>query len=195
MLTQCKKLFRSSLLLASPLLLTACALSPQYVEISPKIEVKERIMPAQVVQLSIEDNRTQQHIGTRGGVYKETSYIYLDKPVSKSLRPVAIAALQELGLDPNGVSPQPVLMNIRLDQLSYVMSDESLPKKVDLTASLHLSASKGDKNHEGRFNSAKQFSFFSAPDEEDNTEMINEILSDTLTRLFNDPKFIQFIRE
>ncbi len=178
---------------AAAVVLSACALSPQYVDVNPTIEVKKQTASPNVVQLQIEDKRPQTQLGTRGGVYKDTSYIYLNKPIAETLTPVAEKALQQLGLQTNGQSPQPYEITIRLDKLTYSINEEKLPKKVALNTSLHLSVNKGDRSHEGEFNSSKEFSYMKAPSEEENEKIINEILSETLTRLFNDPQFITFI--
>lgn len=175
--------------------LSGCALSPQYVDLRPDIEIKQQVNPSQVVTLSIEDNRGKAQLGTRGGVYKDTSFIYLNRPIADSLRPAAIQALNALGLDTEGQSPVPVNIKLRLDRFDYQMNDEKLPKKVALNIGIHLTATKGSGTHEGQFNSAKEYSFMRAPSDEDNEKIINEILSETLSRLFNDQRLLDFIRQ
>lgn len=173
--------------------LNGCALSPQYVDIKPTIDVKSKVAAANIVIVNVQDRRAQAQLGTRGGVYKDTSYIYLSKPINETLQPEAKSALNRLGLQTQGASPQPIEMTIFLDKLSYSIIEEKLPKKVNLEAKLSLTVKRGNETHEGAFNSAKEFSYMKSPSEEENEKIINEILSETLSRLFNDSRFINFM--
>lgn len=190
-----KMLSRAAVLILSAVFLGGCALSPQYVDLKPTIDVKEQELTPNIVQLSIVDKRPETKLGTRGGVYKDTSYIYLSKPIEETLTPAAQAALQKLGLQTQGLSPLPYQMTIQLDKLTYKMNDEKLPKKVSIDTSISVFLSKGDKSHQGEFSSAKEFSYMKSPNEEENQKIINEILSDTLTRLFNDNKVVSFLSQ
>ncbi len=185
---------RAILTAACALIISGCALSPQHVTLSPRVTVNDHIAVAHIVQLHIEDKRPQQHLGTRGGVYSETSYIYPQQSLPASLRPAAIRALQELGLQTEGLSPQPIQLTLTVEELSYRTDDSKLPKKVALSTRIHARVIKGEREHEGRFNSSKTYSFVKSPSTEENQKIINELLSETMTRLFNDPKLLNFIR-
>ena len=92
--------FRASLIVVLSLLFAGCALSPQNVILTPTITITNSITAPHVVKLSIDDRRPQKHLGTRGGVYAKSSYIYLAKPLAQSLYPAAITALQKYNLAP-----------------------------------------------------------------------------------------------
>ena len=186
------KIFFLPLLL---IILTGCALSPQNVELNPTVTVTNSIPVAHVVRLSIEDQRPQEHLGTRGGVYAESSYIHPARPLEESLHPAATKALQGLGLQTDGVSPKPILVNIIIDELSYAVDNDSVPKKVTLKTRIRAQILKASREHNGQFSSTKTHSYIKLPDEEENQKIINDILSNTLTRLFNDQKLINFIQK
>lgn len=173
---------------------SACALSPQHVELMPSVEVTSRLPVAHIVSLSIEDQRPQNYLGTRGGVYADTSYIYPATSLQQSLRPAALQALQQLGLQTEGVSPQPILIKLVIEQLSYQMDDRALPKKVTLNTRIRAELTRGTQQHQGNFNSAKVYNFVKSPSAEQNQKIVNEILSETLTRLFNDPQLLAFLQ-
>ncbi|MCW8886608.1 MAG: YajG family lipoprotein [Motiliproteus sp.] len=176
------------------LLLTACALSPQYVEIDPDIEVRQQVVSTHVTTLDIVDRRPKSELGTRGGVYAETSFIYPSQPLPDSLRPAAIEALGKLGLATQGQSPQPVNITLYIDELSYHTDSAALQKNVTLNCRISAEIKKGTRSHQGNFNSTKMHSYLKAPNEGENRKIINEVLSETLTRVFNDTQVINFIQ-
>lgn len=181
-------------LLSPLLLLSACALSPQYVEIDPDIEVNSQLPVAQVVSVQVEDNRGQEALGTRGGTYSDTSFIYPSKSLSESLKPAAEQALQEMGLETQGASPMPIKLTLIVDQLSYQMNNSAVPKVVTLNTRIRATVDRGGEHYEGRYSSSKSRNFMTSPNEEANRQMVNAVLSETLTRLFNDPEILQRLR-
>ncbi len=181
-------------LLSPLLLLTACALSPQYVDIDPDSEVNHQLPVSQVVLVQVEDNRGQEALGTRGGTYSDTSFIYPSKSLSESLTPAAEQALRELGLDTQGPSPMPIKLTLIVDQLSYQMNDSALPKVVTLTSRVRAKVDRGGEHYEGRYSSSQSRNFMTSPNDEANRQMVNAVLSDTLTRLFNDPEILKRLR-
>ncbi|OMH25926.1 YajG family lipoprotein [Motiliproteus sp. MSK22-1] len=187
-------LLKTSLLALLSIALTGCALSPQNVELNPTVTVTNSIPVSHVVKLNIEDRRSQNQLGTRGGVYAESSYIYPARPIEESLRPTALKALENLGLQTTGMSPSPILVNIIIDELSYTADDSSVPKKVTLKTRIRANVLKASREHNGQFNSSKTHSYIKLPSEEENQKIINDILSETLTRLFNDQKLVDFIK-
>ncbi len=175
------------------LLLSACALSPQYVEIDPDINVNRQIGVSHIVTLDIEDRRPQNPLGTRGGVYAKTSFIYPSQPLAQGLRPAANRALQQLGLSTEGLSPNPISITLFIDELSYQADSSSLPVKITLNCRIRAEVNKADSSHQGNFKSSATHSYVKSPSEEENRKIINEILSETMTRVFSDEKLISFI--
>lgn len=173
--------------------LAACALSPQYVEIDPDIKISQQIDTAHITALTIYDKRPENQLGTRGGVYAQTSFIYPSQPLTESLKPAALHALQQLGLATEGLSPNPLNVSLNIDELSYTADSSTLPIKVTLNCRISIEIDKMGSIHKGNFKSSKTHSYLKSPNEEENKKIINEIVSDTMTRVLNDQKLINFV--
>jgi len=181
---------------AFALSLIGCATSPQQVHLNPQIEVNSRLAKQPAVQLTINDLRTTPSLGTRGGVYGSTNHITADRNLSDSLRPAAIKALNELGARVDAPSPFPVTLSLDIERISYQVDDGSaLPIQITLDAAIRATASKEGKQFSGRYESSKRHKFVAAPSEQRNEEIINEILSETLVRVFNDPRLLTFMEQ
>ncbi|RDE24145.1 hypothetical protein DV711_00635 [Motiliproteus coralliicola] len=181
--------------LAAVLTLAGCAQSPQQVRLDPVISVNSLVDNQPTVHLSVTDKRPSQSLGTRGGVYRGSNHITLARSINHSLRPAAEAALTEMGIRVDQPSPQPIKLNLILEELSYTVADnQSLPLEITLRSQIAAVADKNDSQQASRYESTKVHKFFKAPNEATNAEIINQIMSETLTRLFNDPRLIEFIR-
>ncbi|WP_421861913.1 YajG family lipoprotein [Motiliproteus sp.] len=181
--------------LTALLTLAGCAQSPQQVRLDPVISVNTVVENQPTVHLSITDKRPSQSLGTRGGVYRDSNHITLAQPISRSLRPTAEAALTEMGIRVDQPSPQPVQLNLIVEELSYKVADtQTLPLEITLRAQIAAIADKNGSQQASRYESTKVHKFFKAPNEATNAEIINQIMSETLTRLFNDPRLIDFLR-
>jgi len=182
--------------LALAVSLIGCASSPQQVHLNPQIDVSSRLTKQPAVQLTINDLRPSPSMGTRGGVYGSTNHITADRNLSDSLRPAAIKALNELGARVDASSPFPIALSLDIEKVSYqVDQNSSLPIQITLDAAIRASASKEGKSFSGRYESSKMHKFIKAPSEQRNEEIINEILSDTLNRVFNDPRLLTFMEQ
>ncbi|WP_207061969.1 YajG family lipoprotein [Motiliproteus sp. SC1-56] len=182
-------------LMTLALLLSGCAKSPQQVMLDPSINASAQLKKRPVVQLSIVDNRPSPILGTRGGVYA-TNHITLAEPLERSLRPEMERALQAIGAELNQVSPFPIRLTLYLDRLSYEVEDTgTLPLMVNLHSTLRAQAKSGQLKYEGRWESSRQHQFLSVPTEAKNQDIINDLLSETLNRMINDPKLLQFLQQ
>ncbi|WP_210396834.1 YajG family lipoprotein [Motiliproteus sediminis] len=181
---------------AFSLALTACASSPQQVKLQPQVEVNSRLAKQPAVNLTISDNRPSPSLGTRGGVYGGSNHITPARSLSDSIYPVASKALTELGARMNASSPFPVDLRLEVEQLSYTVDENStLPLQVELKAAIRAVANKNGRSFSGRYESSKLHKFVTSPSEEKNEEVINDVLSTTLNRVFNDPKLLTFMEQ
>ncbi len=177
------------------LALTGCAQSPQQVRLNPKVTVDSYISNQPTVYLTITDKRASKSLGTRGGVYRNSNDITLSEDLSSSLRPVATAALNEMGVVVDDPSPKPIKLELVVEKLEYkVNENQSLPIEVTLHSQFAAIADNDGKKQITRYQSSKVHKFFTAPSTDKNAQIINEIVSETLNRMFNDPKLIELIR-
>jgi uncharacterized lipoprotein len=174
--------------------LNGCALSPQQVTLSPIIDTPSQINRSVQVQVEVIDNRPQQSLGNRGGVYADSSHILPDRPLEESLLASSQQALYNLGLNRSNPTPFPVRLTLIVDQLSY-SAEGNLPIQVSLYVTLRAKAVKRNREHSATFETNQKHRFLKAPTPEQNERIINELLSDTLSRLFNDPALLEFIQQ
>ena len=175
------------------LIAVACAHSPQQITINPAINTAaEHYGNGRSVSVSVEDARENKVLGSRGGVYKDTSVITLANELDVAIARAAEAKLAVQGFNVN--NPEAAAdMKIIIEQLSYDTPEQTVGKKVLLGAILKVEVSAGNETYSGRYktNSERQTAF--TPNMKENEEMINTLLSDTLVRLFSDPKLKTFL--
>lgn len=184
-----------AILAAVILTLSGCAKSPQQVRLNPEVNVDSYISNQPTVYLTITDKRPSKSLGTRGGVYRDTNNITLSKDLASTLRPVATAALNEMGVIVDDPSPRPIKLELIVETLEYkVNENQTLPIEVSLKTRISAVVDSNGKQQTTQYQSSKLHKFFTAPNTEDNSKIINDIVSETLTRLFNDPKLINLLR-
>ena len=185
-----KKLVTGVALVA--LMLGGCAMSPQQVEVSPKIAVEGGVTNAQSpVSVTVYDDRAGARIGSRGGVYSETSSISTDADFALSVRSSVELALRQLGLKVTD-SPDTPQFQVYIDQLSYTVP-EGYVSQVDLKAVARVVVSIGGEKFTGRYSSDIQQKLVTAPSDDKNVELVNQVLSDVLGRAFKDAELKAFL--
>ncbi|MEH6472530.1 MAG: YajG family lipoprotein [Halopseudomonas sp.] len=190
-------MYKTTLVLATLLLtLVGCAQSPQQIKLNPHINVNSYVQNQPTVYLSVIDKRPSKSLGTRGGTYRNSNHITLAKDLQTMLKPAATAALNEMGVVVDKPSPMPIDIQLWVEKLQYDVNDtQTLPIEVKVQAQIAAVANKDSRQQVARYESSKVHKFFTAPSTEKNEQIINEIVSETLTRLFNDPKLITLIQQ
>ncbi|EKF74476.1 lipoprotein [Alcanivorax hongdengensis A-11-3] len=175
-------------------LASACALSPQQIDVSPKADVQTaNVGHNQPVQVIAVDSRDQQAFGTRGGVYKETALVRPANDVKDAIAQAVRQGLQEQGFNAFNPGPDATRLEVRLEQLDYIPEDGSVVNEVTLNLNLLAEASRGDVIHTGTYKSSVVNDVPFTPSAGRNQKMVNDILSGALTRLLNDPKMQAFL--
>jgi len=178
-------------------LLAGCALSPQTVSINPQIDLAEINQQGdkQNLSLQIADDRGTRIVGTRGGVYPETSEISTGEDIKTPIRNVLTKALRDMGYNVVGESEQSsATFKVIVDSLSYKTESENVMKAIETAASIRVVAIKGNREYTGRYRGKRTTEVLKAPNEERNAEMINAALSHVLQRLLDDSELHQFLR-
>ena len=184
-------------LLLTVSLLTGCALSPQTVSINPRIDLAEINQQGsqQNLSLQIADDRGTQIVGTRGGVYPETSEISTGGDIKTPIRNVLTKALRDMGYNVVGENEQSTAdLKVIVDNLTYKTKSENVMKAIETAASIRVVASKGNREYTGRYRGKRTTEVLKAPDEDRNAEMINAAISQVLQRLLNDHELHKFLR-
>lgn len=174
------------------LMLTGCAMSPQQLEVSPKITIDDAALTTQsAISVTVYDDRPDVRIGSRGGVYSETSTISTDADFALSLRSAVELALRQMGLKVTDSENTPQFQ-VYIDQLTYTVP-EGYVSQVDLKAVARVVVMNHGETFTGRYSSDMQKKLITAPSDEKNVEMVNQVLSDVLGRAFRDDRLKAFL--
>ncbi|MFC3283017.1 YajG family lipoprotein [Litchfieldella rifensis] len=173
------------------LLLAGCS-SPHYLQVDPKVTANiPQAGGGQQVTVNAVDGRESEVLGTRSGAAMSTATItvYAHDVVPK-LQTQAEQAVRQMGLTPTTESAEgrPSL-TLTLTRLGYERGDaQPLLGNARLEAVLQAQAVNGGNTYTGTYTSRREQSYAIRPDREDNTRMVNELLSDALNRTFRDPE-------
>ncbi len=174
--------------------LASCAYSPQQITINPVMAIDgENYGAGRPVTVSVDDGRVNKELGSRGGIYKDTSLITIANSLTEAVGRAAQARLATQGFSVNSGAADSANIKIIIDELSYDVPDQSVGKKVLLKAILSVEASAGGESYTGRYRTNSERQTVVTPTMGRNEKMINDLLSETLLRLFSDPKLKAFL--
>lgn len=180
------------------LALAGCtSLSPQQVELQPQVDTRQRLPNGLQVELDARDLRKTPIIGFRVSRFEQNAFITLARDARYSLLSSAQQALRQMGVyrfGPAEGHDQGLKLTLLLDRLSYDASQHRIQQQVQARMELRLVAEYRGRTFTGRYQSRKEYRSPLPPSEARNQALLNELASDTLTRAFNDPKLLGFIR-
>lgn len=178
------------------LVLAGCS-SPHYLQVDPKVTANiPQTGGGQQVTVNVVDGRESEVLGTRSGAAMSaaTITVYAHDVVPK-LQAQAEQAVRQMGLAPTTESAEgrPSL-TLTLTRLGYERGDaQPLLGNARLEAVLQAQAVNGGNTYTGTYTSRREQSYAIRPNREDNTRMVNELLSDALNRTFRDPELGQLL--
>lgn len=185
---------RTLLALAAAALLTACGLSPQVVNLSPSPQVEStNVGQNYAVSVLARDARDGDAFGSRGGIYPETSLIRPGNDVPKAIYDAVTRGLQTQGFNAYNPTDGATHLEVRLLELKYVPGTGNVVNRVEVSALVEASASRGQLEHTGRYQSSVTHDMPMTPSARRNEDMINDVLERTLARLLADPKMLSFL--
>ena len=176
------------------LMLTGCALSPQSIHVNPRVTVQESLKNSldSRVSVTVFDERISPAIGYRGGVY-ESSVITMADNLALALRSSVERGLREAGVEVvTGDAPQ---LQVYLDELEYHVPEGSYVTQVAVRAKIRAVVLSQGRRFEGTYSADVTERVARAPSERKNQELVDQVLSDVLTRLFNDGEFQGFMAQ
>ncbi|MCB1615011.1 MAG: hypothetical protein KDI30_03255 [Pseudomonadales bacterium] len=177
--------------------ISGCALSPQQIAIKPQIVVEPRDYGKQQ-QLIVEtlDERSNDILGVRGGVYKDTSIIQLENAFSKAITREVIKALSSWGFDPIETSSQKLPeFTLSVQSIDYETNDRTVANTITTTIKMALKVQWGKTAYAGNYSASRSRTFIKAPTEAANTRLINELSSAVLQEIFDDPELAAFLQK
>jgi uncharacterized lipoprotein len=178
--------------------LAGCAHSPQ--QLSPQPKLTQQLAPVghgQPVVVKVVDGRASQSLGTRGGMYPETSTITVSgNDVVPKLQAQAEAAVRLLGFTPTPNASNAPQLTVTRAELKYQSpKDKMYVTEATIGATFRADVANANRRYSGRYGASLDQRFGMAPNQETNTKLVSDVLSDALTRLFKDPTIGQVLGE
>ncbi|EHY79850.1 MULTISPECIES: YajG family lipoprotein [Stutzerimonas stutzeri subgroup] len=169
--------------------LVGCAHSPQQLDPNPKLNGSiNPVGQGQPVVVRVVDGRPSPTLGTRGGLYPETSAVIV--PAAKvlpKLQAQTEAAVRLLGFTPSANAYNAPQLTLTLAELKYQSPKEGLyVTEANVGATLKIEVQNAGKRYNGRYGASLNQRFGMAPNEQTNTKLVSDVLSDALTRVFRD---------
>ncbi|MBV2134430.1 YajG family lipoprotein [Pseudomonas sp. MAP12] len=184
------------LIAAASLTLVGCAHSPQQLTVQPMVTAQlAPVGQGQPVVVRVVDGRPSPVLGTRGGLYPETSAISVS---SQSLVPrlqgQAEAAVRLLGFTPTPNAYNAPQLTLTVTDMKYVSpKDGSYVTEANISASIRADVQNSVRRYSGRYGSSLNQRFGMAPNQQTNSKLVSDVLSDALTRVFKDPTIGQLL--
>ncbi|WP_313212071.1 YajG family lipoprotein, partial [Stutzerimonas nitrititolerans] len=166
------------------LALAGCAHSPQQLDPSPKLTSEiSPVGQGQQVAVRVVDGRSSPTLGTRGGLYPETSAVSV--PGAKllpKLQAQSEAAVRLLGFTPSANAYNAPQLTLTLADLKYQSPKEGLyVTEANIGATFRVEVQNGGRRYTGRYGATLNQRFGMAPNEQTNTKLVSDVLSDALT--------------
>lgn len=185
------------LLAAFSLTLVGCALSPQ--QLSPQPKLTGQLTPygqGQPVVVRVADGRPSPVLGTRGGLYADTSSISVQsQDILPRLQAEAEAAVRLLGFTPSPNAYNAPQLTLTLADLKYQSPKETYVTEANISASFRVDVQNSSRRYSGKYGASLNQRFGTAPNEQTNTKLVSDVLSDALTRAFKDPTIGQVLSQ
>lgn len=181
-------------LLAAVALLTACAQSPQRINVAPTLTMSgEMTGNGRAILVSAADQRASKVLGSLGGVYGSTATLTIANNLELALTQAANGLLAAQGYVVNSPDPGAAHLTIVAEKITYEKLEQSVGNAMKFVATLRADVTKGGETFSGRYTSEKEQRSVGRPDAEDNEQYVNELLSTTLQRMFADNRLREFL--
>lgn len=173
---------------------TGCALSPQTVQFDPAPEIQALDVGGDApVLVTVKDGRERDVIGTRGGVYADTSLLRSTGDLEEIIQGALQRGLRDQGFRPFDANEDATRLSVELTELSYIPEDSSVVNRIRVAAELRVRAERPDVSYTGRYRSSTTHDRPFTPSARRNEEMLNEVLERSLSRLLADERLQAFL--
>jgi uncharacterized lipoprotein len=181
-------------LLMTFMLFGCVAKSPQQVQLTPELVTPNLITgQGMSIQLDIEDVRQNKVLGSRGGVYEDTSLITLQDGSVDALAAALEGKLQEAGFNLEDASETRWL--VELKSLTYDVVDvTSAREDIRVNTELQLTIYKGNSRYRNDYKAFRTMEVLTIPTDEKNASLINSVVSDAINSLLQDSKITEFMQ-
>ena len=183
--------------LATALLITACAQSPQAIKVAPEFPAPTQANGSDSpVHIRVSDKRANKVLGSRGGTYRETSVITLANDLSLPVEKALSSYMAAMGYDVDSLDPSTTDLHVIFTSLVYDHPKEGgVGYDMDMLATVEVEARRGNEHYEGRYRVKRNQKFFNAPSDSHNSKMVNELVVEVLSSMFSDPRLVAFLQK
>ena len=154
-----------------------------------------KIAAPRTVELSVRDDRSSTVIGSRGGLYAETSTITTEDDIGPGLTELLAQKLEQQGY--TVVAPGSggeVKLRVELQKLTYEMGGSVLTE-ITLSSSVGVTCTKGGDTLTSRYKTDHREEFATAPDQNKNSELINMVVGKSLDHMLGDTELRDFMSQ
>lgn len=189
------KVVKPVVLVAAAALATACAHSPQQLNVQPAFTATgESFGNGSAVLVSASDQRQNRVLGTLGGLYGASTTITIVNDLESAMVRATNGLLAANGFVVNSPDSNAAQLTVVIEDIRYEdNSKDKLGKDVKMTAALRAEALKGGASFSGRYQTNAQYRSVTTPDTKDNEKRVNDLLQQTLERMFQDPQLRAFL--
>ncbi len=189
------KVVKSSVIAAITLLAAACAYSPQQLNVQPAITASgEAFGNGRAILVTASDQRQNRVLGVLGGVYGATTTITIANDLESAMVRATNGLLAANNFVVNSPDSNAVQLTVVIEEIRYEdNSKDKLGKDVKMTAALRAEALKGGANFSGRYQTNTDYRSVTTPDAKVNEQRVNDLLQQTLVRMFQDPQLRAFL--
>lgn len=176
--------------------LNGCSPVPaQSVTLVPELKVPTgNVGKGKHLALKVVDARADKVIGYRNADGSRTAPITVEGALEKVVGESSAKILSELGFTPAPYKDgSPLTLTITVKELGYSVQSMTVTRKVTTKCVLSAKAVNGPGHWEGSFPVSHEKEMVTAPDENANARLINDVLSESLNLMLSDPELIQFL--
>lgn len=183
------------LIAVAGLAIAGCASSPQQLSPQPKLTAPiAAVGHGQPVSVRVVDGRSSFSLGTRGGLYPETSTVSVQSnDVIPKLQAEAESAVRLQGFTPTANAYNAPQLTLTLAELKYQSPKELYVTSANIGATFKVDVRNSMRGYSGRYGASLEQRFGMAPNTATNTKLVSDVLSDALTRVFKDQTIAQVL--
>lgn len=177
-------------------LLISCAVSPQTITLKPFLDVPTHpIGRTRGLALEVVDLRPSNHFGSRGGIY-DTALIYPRTDAAQALYSVLAEHLKADGftvVPPGNV--EKIAMRVEILRIEYAAVNSGVTYEIRTKAAIRVMTRNGERILTSQYQANRTRQMFTLPGEEENEAIINQVVAETLERLFKDKAVIDLLSQ
>ena len=182
----------SLMLLAGVVLLTGCAQSPQQLQLNPRVQAATLGAGTAVVTVQSRDDRGTARVGSRGGVYANSSLITTPQDFAQRLADAYATALQQSGAV-TVASSAPLQMTVALNKFTISTPQRRVLPEISYSAQISVDAVREGQRRSYRYSVTQTHKLPQIPDDAKNQQLVDSLFNELLRRAIADEELNQFI--